>query len=586
LAATIVRHNRTVTYVDCDVEDSNLPLLLDPQLRCHEFFTGGLRAEIDPDECLACGKCMVLCRFGAISDDGPANGFAPSTFRVEPSACEGCGVCHDHCPAHAIALLPAENGEWFVSDTRFGPLLHARLQPGQGNSGKLVALVCDQARRIAREVGCRLILIDGPPGIACPVIACLNGAKRVLVITEPTPSGEHDLERVLALARHFGIPVWVCVNKYDLNPAATARLEASRRRAWSGGRRPHPLRSDHDCRAASGPDHSGMRPGQPGGGCDHPNLGRHQARSHIVRRTTHCSGTPSAGMRSLHLSASVQLTIYCLLVALASLAGGWILLAVRLTHLRLQIASSFVAGLMLSMALLHFVPHALHENHSINQTMRFVLLGFLVMFLLQRFLPHHHHDVSQGAPEHSGVPTLAEQSAAHLSWIATTAGMTLHSLVGGMALAAAVSADAGGLSGWLGLGTALVIILHKPFDALAVSTVMTSGRCSVFSRHLINTLFALVTPLGAVLFYVGVSRYAAGNPGVLGGALAFCAGTFLCIAGGGLLPEMQFHTHDRIKLSFALLAGVAVAVLVGCFAHSQPSGHEPLHQPNAHRSRP
>jgi MinD superfamily P-loop ATPase len=210
---------------DCDVDASNLPLLLDPQLRRQESFTGGLRAVIDPDECLACGKCMVLCRFGAISDDGPANGFAPSTFRVEPSACEGCGVCHDHCPAHAIALLPAENGEWFVSDTRFGPLLHARLQPGRGNSGKLVALVCDQARRIAREVGCRLILIDGPPGIACPVIACLNGAKRVLVITEPTPSGEHDLERVLALARHFWIPVWVCVNKYDLNPAATARLE-------------------------------------------------------------------------------------------------------------------------------------------------------------------------------------------------------------------------------------------------------------------------------------------------------------------------------------------------------------------------
>jgi len=292
-------------------------------------------------------------------------------------------------------------------------------------------------------------------------------------------------------------------------------------------------------------------------------------------------------MKILLVSPAAQLALYCLLVALASLAGGWILLAVRLTHLRLQIASSFVAGLMLSMALLHFVPHAFHENHSIDQTMRFVLLGFLAMFLLQRFLPHHHHDVSAEAPERSGVPTLAEQSASHLSWVATTAGMTLHSLVGGMALAAAVSADADGLSGWLGLGTALVIVLHKPFDALAVSTVMTAGRCSVFSRHLINTLFAFVTPLGAVLFYVGVSRYAADNPDVLGGALAFCAGTFLCIAGGGLLPEMQFHTHDRLKLSLALLAGVAVAVLVGIFAHSEPARHQPgIAHPQDLHSRP
>ncbi len=192
--------------------------------------------------------------------------------------------------------------------------------------------------------------------------------------------------------------------------------------------------------------------------------------------------------------------------------------------------------------------------------MRLVLSGFLAMFLLQRFFPHHHHDVSDEAPERTAAdsitkaaPTLAEQSASRLSWIATTVGMTMHSLVGGMALAAAVGSDAGGLSGWLGLGTALVILLHKPFDALAVSTVMHAGRCSMFSRHLINTLFAFVTPLGALLFYLGVSRFAAGNPSVLGGALAFCAGTFLCIAGGGILPEMQFHTHDRIKLSLALL---------------------------------
>lgn len=164
--------------------------------------------------------------------------------------------------------------------------------------------------------------------------------------------------------------------------------------------------------------------------------------------------------------------------------------------------------------------------------------------------------------------------------------MTLHSLVGGMALAVAVTADGGASSGWLGLGTALAIILHKPFDALAVSTVMTTSRCSLSSRHLINTLIAFVTPLGAVLFYAGLGRYAADNPFLLGGALAFCAGTFLCIAGGGLLPEMQFHAHDCIKLSLAMLAGVSVALLVGLSAHSRSARHEQTISQPAHHPRP
>lgn len=281
-------------------------------------------------------------------------------------------------------------------------------------------------------------------------------------------------------------------------------------------------------------------------------------------------------------SPAMLLAIYCALVLLASLAGGWLLLALRLTHARLQIAVSFVAGLMLGMALLHFIPHAAQQNHSVSQTMHYLLGGFLAMFFLQRFFPHHHHDVSEGAPEHGGLsrktgplPTLAEQSASQLSWIATTVGMTLHSLMGGVALAAAVSADARTSVGGLGLGTALVIILHKPFDAMAVATLMTVSGCSRFTRHLINTLFGFVTPVGAVLFAVGVSRFTAGNPEVLGAALAFCAGTFLCIAGAGLLPEVQFHSHDRIKLSLALLAGIGVTVLVGVLADSGQSEAEP-----------
>ena len=210
---------------DCDVDASNLPLVLNPRVRRRETFTGGLRARIKSGHCVACGKCEELCRFDAILFDGPGNGRVPRTFRVDSFACEGCGVCEHFCAEHAIELLPTDGGEWFVSDTRFGPLVHARLRPGQGNSGKLVTLVREQARQIATAVGRRLILIDGPPGIGCPVMASLTGATRILAVTEPTPSGKHDLERVLALGRHFGIPAWVCVNKHDLNPSMTAQME-------------------------------------------------------------------------------------------------------------------------------------------------------------------------------------------------------------------------------------------------------------------------------------------------------------------------------------------------------------------------
>jgi zinc and cadmium transporter len=240
------------------------------------------------------------------------------------------------------------------------------------------------------------------------------------------------------------------------------------------------------------------------------------------------------------------------------------------------------------MALLHFIPHAAHQNHSVDQNARWVLGGFLVMFFLQRFFPHHHHDVPDGAPErgdlavdheaehsqHSHTRTLAERSASQLSWAATTVGMALHSLVGGVALAAAMVADSHEHGGLVGLGTALVIILHKPFDAMAVSTLMAASGCSRFSRHLLNALFALATPLGAVLFYVGVGHFASANPVFLGSALAFCAGTFLCISCGDLLPELQFHSHDRIRLSLALLAGIGIAVLIGLFEASGHDHHE------------
>jgi zinc and cadmium transporter len=273
------------------------------------------------------------------------------------------------------------------------------------------------------------------------------------------------------------------------------------------------------------------------------------------------------------------LTIYCALVLLASLAGGWFLLLIHLTHTRLQIAVSFVAGLMLGIALLHFLPDADEQLHSLDRTAEWMLGGFLAMFFVQRFFHFHHHDLPEGDPEdccghdHSHehhhddehAHTLADKSAKQLSWIGTALGLTLHSLLDGLALAAAVAAGTHGQARLAGLGVALVVILHKPFDAMAVSTLMAAGGKSRLSRHVLNGLFALASPVGAALFYFGASQFAGEGAPLLGYALAFCAGSFLCIASSDLLPELQFHSHDRFKLSAALLAGLAVAVIIGQF---------------------
>jgi len=293
------------------------------------------------------------------------------------------------------------------------------------------------------------------------------------------------------------------------------------------------------------------------------------------------------------ISSVWLLAIYCALVLLASLVGGWLPLLVHLTHTRLQMAISFVAGLMLGIALLHFLPDAAEQLHSLDRTVAWVLGGFLAMFFLQRFFHFHHHDLPEGDPEdcchHEPAEpeghghahhahTLADKSARQLSWVGTALGLSLHSLLDGLALAAAVQAGARGHAGLAGFGVALAVILHKPFDAMAVSTLMTAGGSSRFSRQLLNSLFALATPLGVVLFYLGASQFADSNAIFLGCALAFCAGTFLCIACSDLLPELQFHSHDRFKLSFALTAGLAVAVLIGQLEASDQadSDHESI----------
>src|SRR6185503_1304173 len=288
-------------------------------------------------------------------------------------------------------------------------------------------------------------------------------------------------------------------------------------------------------------------------------------------------------------SSGWLLTAYCLLVLLASFAGGWLPLLVHLTHTRLQLAISLVAGLMLGISLLHFLPDSAEKLGSLDRTMAWALGGFLAMFFLQRFFHFHHHDLAEGDPEdcchdedehsHDGhdhahpahAHTLAAKSAQQLSWIGTALGLTLHSLLDGLALAAAVEAKSLGPIGLAGAGTALAVILHKPFDAMAVSTLMASSGCSRLQRQALNGLFALATPIGAGLFYIGASQFAATNAIFLGCTLAFCAGTFLCIASSDLLPELQFHSHDRFKLSIALMIGIGIAVLIGAL---EPRDHD------------
>jgi MinD superfamily P-loop ATPase len=199
---------------DCDVDAADLHLLLKPRVKQETEFWSGQLAHIDPDKCTQCGLCQDLCRFDAIRD-----------FEVDPVSCEGCGFCSHICPAEAITMKENLSGHWFISDTRYGPLVHARLGIAQENSGKLVAQVRQQARQIAGERNLDCIISDGPPGIGCPVISSLSGASLALLVTEPTLSGIHDLERVLGVCRHFGIPAVVCINKHDINEENSRRIE-------------------------------------------------------------------------------------------------------------------------------------------------------------------------------------------------------------------------------------------------------------------------------------------------------------------------------------------------------------------------
>ncbi len=225
LVAAFAALARDAVLADCDVDAADLHLIVAPQVRRTQDFSGGKVARVLADQCVGCGRCAELCRFEAVTLNGPANNVVAKTYRIDPAACEGCGVCARFCPLNAIALETAINGKWFISETRHGPMVHARLTPGEENSGKLVTLIRREAKRIAGERGKSLIIVDGSPGIGCPVIASVTGVDFALVVTEPSLSGRHDLERVLELTAHFQTPTAVCINKFDINPKISERIE-------------------------------------------------------------------------------------------------------------------------------------------------------------------------------------------------------------------------------------------------------------------------------------------------------------------------------------------------------------------------
>ena len=216
---------------DCDVEAANLHLLLEPQIVSEGVFQGIKLAIKDNDRCIACGKCREVCRFRAIDEQ----------FNIDSYMCEGCGACAYVCPSDAITLSLVDCGRWYTATTRLGPLAGAELYPGEETSGKLVAMVKQKAMELAEEAKLQALLSDGSPGIGCPVIASVSGVSAVILVTEPSLSGLHDLERILGVVEHFGVPAYLVINKADLNTTISTQIEgfAERRKLAILGQIPY-----------------------------------------------------------------------------------------------------------------------------------------------------------------------------------------------------------------------------------------------------------------------------------------------------------------------------------------------------------
>lgn len=323
-----------------------------------------------------------------------------------------------------------------------------------------------------------------------------------------------------------------------------------------------------------------------------------------------CAGTSSAfaaGPQDRTLGEAIWphalLAIYCVLIVAGSLAGGWLPSVIELTHNRMQVVISFVGGLMLGIGVIHLLPHAVSELHAVDVAVRWMMLGMLVMFFLIRSFHVHHHgplelpdaagtvvedsyryELQQANASHAGHAGPCardhEHSHAHthanrMSWVGIAAGLSLHTLIDGAALGAAIRADAGNGSGYalLGVGTFLAVVLHKPLDAVSITSLMAAGGWPPSKRNLVNFLFALMCPLGAAVFILGVDRFPGYQHDAVGAALAFAAGVFLCISLGDLLPEMEFHSHNRGRLTLALLLGIAVAWAIGFLEPAHVHSH-------------
>jgi len=220
IVASLARLSGDNALVDCDVDAANLHLIVDHEVKERHSFSTSKRASIDVDKCTGCDLCREWCVYDAIhvrKDDG--------TYYVDPHECEGCGLCYHCCPEEAVNFEPVVSGEWFRSETPYGPFLHGRLGIAESNSGRLVSLLRTQAHNVAEDLGKDLVIADGPPGIGCPVIASITGANYLLIVTEPSLSAQHDLDRLLQLASHFEIRVGVLINKFDINTELSERLE-------------------------------------------------------------------------------------------------------------------------------------------------------------------------------------------------------------------------------------------------------------------------------------------------------------------------------------------------------------------------
>lgn len=309
------------------------------------------------------------------------------------------------------------------------------------------------------------------------------------------------------------------------------------------------------------------------------------------------------------MSPVILLAIYCVFVFLASLLGGRLPSLLHLTHRRMQVLVSLVAGLMLGVGMFHLVPHAALAVHSVDHAMLWAMVGMLVTFFMIRVFHFHEHGTAEqtesDAPEHdhdcghdhdhdhdhSGDAPLTRPHHGHrFSWVGMALGLSIHTLLDGVALAASVHADAAGHAGasWAGIGTFLAVFLHKPLDSMSITALMSAGGWSWGARRLVNTIYGALCPLGAALFWFGSHDLTNQSQMFVGTALAFSGGVFLCIALSDLLPEIQFHSHDQVKLSVALLLGVAVAWSIRYLEpahihdHSGPagehrvnSGHDP-----------